>query len=207
MEEIERKQMETVRFDELELNPQILRGIKDMGFEEASPIQAQAIPVVLSGRDIIGQAQTGSGKTAAFGIPVLEKVDPDNKKTQVIILSPTRELAIQVADEIRKLSKYMHGIKILPVYGGQEISKQIRSLKGGAQVIIGTPGRVMDHLRRKTIRLFWMRQMRCLIWDFEKILRQFLNISQKNVRRYYFLQLCQKQLWILPKNIKKMQSQ
>ena len=144
--------METVRFDELELNPQILRGIKDMGFEEASPIQAQAIPVVLSGRDIIGQAQTGSGKTAAFGIPVLEKVDPDNKKTQVIILSPTRELAIQVADEIRKLSKYMHGIKILPVYGGQEISKQIRSLKGGAQVIIGTPGRVMDHLRRKTIR-------------------------------------------------------
>ena len=144
--------METLRFDELELSPQILRGIKDMGFEEASPIQAQAIPVVLSGRDVIGQAQTGSGKTAAFGIPMLEKVDPDNKKTQVIILSPTRELAIQVADEIRKLSKYMHGIKILPVYGGQDITKQIRSLKGGAQIIIGTPGRVMDHLRRKTIR-------------------------------------------------------
>ena len=101
---------------------------------------------------MIGQAQTGSGKTAAFGIPMLEKVDPDNKKTQVIILSPTRELAIQVADEIRKLSKYMHGIKILPVYGGQDITKQIRSLKGGAQIIIGTPGRVMDHLRRKTIR-------------------------------------------------------
>ena len=95
--------METLKFDELELSPQILRGIKDMGFEEASPIQAQAIPVVLSGRDVIGQAQTGSGKTAAFGIPMLEKVDPDNKKTQVIILSPTRELAIQVADEIRKL--------------------------------------------------------------------------------------------------------
>ena len=106
--------METLRFDELELSPQILRGIKDMGFEEASPIQAQAIPVVLSGRDVIGQAQTGSGKTAAFGIPMLEKVDPDNKKTQVIILSPTRELAIQVADEIRKLSKYMHGIKDPP---------------------------------------------------------------------------------------------
>ena len=144
--------METVRFDELELQPQILRGIKAMGFEEATPIQSQAIPVVMSGSDVIGQAQTGTGKTAAFGIPILQTVDPSNKKTQVIILSPTRELAIQVADEIRALAKYMHGVKVLPVYGGQEISKQIRSLKGGAQIIIGTPGRVMDHLRRRTIR-------------------------------------------------------
>lgn len=121
--------METVRFDELELQPQILRGIKAMGFEEATPIQSQAIPVVMSGSDVIGQAQTGTGKTAAFGIPILQTVDPSNKKTQVIILSPTRELAIQVADEIRALAKYMHGVKVLPVYGGQEISKQIRSLK------------------------------------------------------------------------------
>ena len=145
--------METVRFDELELQPQILRGIKAMGFEEATPIQSQAIPVVMSGVDVIGQAQTGTGKTASFGIPVLHKVDPNNKKTQVIILSPTRELAIQVADEIRKLAKYMHGVKILPVYGGQEISRQIKALKGGAQIIIGTPGRVMDHMRRHTIKL------------------------------------------------------
>ncbi|MGN0482712.1 MAG: DEAD/DEAH box helicase [Lachnospiraceae bacterium] len=144
--------METVKFDELGLSPQILRGIKEMGFEEASPIQAKAIPVVMSGVDVIGQAQTGTGKTAAFGIPILEKVDPSLKKTQVIILSPTRELAIQVAEELRKLSKYMHGVKLLPVYGGQDISKQIRSLKGGTQIIVGTPGRVMDHLRRKTIR-------------------------------------------------------
>ncbi len=144
--------METIRFDELGLLPQILRGIKEMGFEEATPIQAQAIPVVMSGSDVIGQAQTGTGKTAAFGIPVIQKVDPSLKKTQVIILSPTRELAIQVAEEIRNLSKYMHGIKVLPVYGGQDITKQIRSLKGGVQIIVGTPGRVMDHLRRKTIR-------------------------------------------------------
>ena len=115
--------METVRFDELELQPQILRGIKAMGFEEATPIQSQAIPVVMSGSDVIGQAQTGTGKTAAFGIPILQTVDPSNKKTQVIILSPTRELAIQVADEIRALAKDMHGVKVLPVYGGQEISK------------------------------------------------------------------------------------
>lgn len=144
--------METVKFDELDLYPQILKGIKAMGFEEATPIQSQAIPFVMEGRDVIGQAQTGTGKTAAFGIPLLQKVDPHNKKTQAIILCPTRELAIQVADEIRNLSKYMAGIKVLPVYGGQDIVKQIRSLKGGAQIIIGTPGRVMDHLRRKTIR-------------------------------------------------------
>lgn len=144
--------METIRFDELGLMPQILRGIEEMGFEETTPIQAQAIPVVMSGRDVIGQAQTGTGKTAAFGIPMLQKVDPSLKKTQVIILSPTRELAIQVAEELRNLSKYMHGIKILPVYGGQDITKQIRSLKGGVQIIVGTPGRVMDHLRRHTLK-------------------------------------------------------
>lgn len=144
--------MNTIRFDELDLNPQILRGIADMGFEEATPIQSQAIPVVLSGVDVIGQAQTGTGKTAAFGIPILQKVDPSLRKTQVLILSPTRELAIQVADEIRKLAKYMHGVKVLPVYGGQDISRQIKALKGGVQIIIGTPGRLLDHLRRKTIR-------------------------------------------------------
>ena len=118
--------METVRFDELDLYPQVLRAIKEMGFEEATPIQSQAIPVVMSGVDVIGQAQTGTGKTASFGIPVLHKVDPNNKKTQVIILSPTRELAIQVADEIRNLSRYMHGIKVLPIYGGQDIVKQLK---------------------------------------------------------------------------------
>ena len=144
--------METIRFDELGIMPQILRGIEEMGFEETTPIQAQAIPVVMEGKDIIGQAQTGTGKTAAFGIPMLQKTDASSKKTQTLILSPTRELAIQVAEELRNLGKYMHGIKILPVYGGQDITKQIRSLKGGIQVIVGTPGRVMDHLRRKTIR-------------------------------------------------------
>lgn len=144
--------MEAVRFEELNLDPRIMRAITDMGFEAASPIQAQAIPVQMEGKDMIGQAQTGTGKTAAFGIPMLQKIDPDNRKTQAIILCPTRELAIQVAEELRRLAKYMAGIKVLPVYGGQEIIKQIRSLKGGVQIIVGTPGRVMDHMRRKTIR-------------------------------------------------------
>ena len=145
--------MSTVLFEDLDLNPQILRAIKEMGFEEATPIQAQSIPAVMSGRDVIGQAQTGTGKTAAFGIPLLEKIDPKNKKLQAIVLCPTRELAIQVAEEIRNLAKYMHGIKVLPIYGGQEIVKQIRSLKSGTQLVIGTPGRVMDHMRRKTMKM------------------------------------------------------
>lgn len=144
--------METVRFDELQLDERILRAVTDMGFEAASPIQAQAIPTQLEGLDIIGQAQTGTGKTAAFGIPLLQRVDPKKKKLQAIALCPTRELAIQVAEEVRKLAKYMHGIKVLPIYGGQDIVKQIRSLKDGTQIIIGTPGRVMDHMRRKTIK-------------------------------------------------------
>ena len=141
------------RFEELGICPEILRAVEQMGFEEPSAIQKRAIPVMLEGRDLIGQAQTGTGKTAAFGIPMLEKIDPKNKKLQGIVLCPTRELAIQVADEIRSLAKYMHGIKVLPIYGGQEIVKQIRSLKSGTQLIIGTPGRVMDHMRRKTIKM------------------------------------------------------
>ena len=135
------------------LSEEIQKAVRYMGFEEASPIQAKAIPAMISGIDLIGQAQTGTGKTAAFGIPLLEKVDPKLKKLQAIVLCPTRELAIQVADEIRNLSRYMHGIKVLPIYGGQDIVKQIRSLKSGTQIVIGTPGRVMDHMRRKTMKL------------------------------------------------------
>ena len=145
--------METVRFEEMGLSEEIQKAVRYMGFEEASPIQAKAIPAMISGIDLIGQAQTGTGKTAAFGIPILEKKKPKLKKLQAIVLCPTRELAIQVADEIRNLSRYMHGIKVLPIYGGQDIVKQIRSLKSGTQIVIGTPGRVMDHMRRKTMKL------------------------------------------------------
>ena len=145
--------MEAIKFEDLNLDAKILRAVTDMGFEAASPIQGQSIPLEMEGLDIIGQAQTGTGKTAAFGIPLLQKVDPKSKKLQAIILCPTRELAIQVSEEIRRLAKYMHGVKVLPIYGGQEIGRQIRSLKDGIQVIIGTPGRVMDHMRRKTLKL------------------------------------------------------
>lgn len=145
--------METVRFDEMGLDEAVLRAVTAMGFEEATPIQAKAIPVAMTGQDMIGQAQTGTGKTASFGIPMIHKIDPRSKALQAIVLCPTRELAIQVAEEIRSLSKYTRGIKVLPIYGGQDIVKQIRSLKDGVQIVIGTPGRVMDHMRRKTLTL------------------------------------------------------
>ena len=141
-----------MRFEDLQVDERILRAVEDMGFEEASPIQAQAIPVIMEGRDVVGQAQTGTGKTAAYSIPVLEKINPDLKKLQAVILCPTRELAVQVAEEIRRLAKYMSDIRVLPVYCGEDIVKQIKSLKSGVQIVVGTPGRVMDHMRRKTVR-------------------------------------------------------
>lgn len=141
-----------MKFDELNIDERILRAIEDMGFEETSPIQTQAIPAVCEGIDVVGQAQTGTGKTAAYTIPMLMKIDPQIKKPQAIVLCPTRELAVQVAEEIRKLAKYMSDIKVLPVYGGQEIVRQIKSLNTGVQIIVGTPGRVMDHMRRKTVK-------------------------------------------------------
>lgn len=141
-----------MKFEELNIDERILRAIEDMGFEETSPIQTQAIPAVCEGIDVVGQAQTGTGKTAAYTIPMLMKINPQIKKPQAIVLCPTRELAVQVAEEIRKLAKYMSDIKVLPVYGGQEIVRQVKSLKTGVQIIVGTPGRVMDHMRRKTVK-------------------------------------------------------
>lgn len=138
-------------FKNLQINDAILKALNDMGFEEPTPIQKEAIPVAMAGQDMIGQAQTGTGKTAAFGIPALEKIDPDNHEVQVLILSPTRELAIQVAEEINKMAQYM-SIQALPIYGGQDIQRQFRSLKKKPQIIVATPGRLMDHMNRKSIQ-------------------------------------------------------
>ncbi|MCK8825303.1 DEAD/DEAH box helicase [Fuchsiella alkaliacetigena] len=145
--------MEKNSFKELGLSTEINKAIEDMGFEEATPIQAQAIPHILEGKDVIGQAQTGTGKTAAFGIPTLEMVEEDSKEVQSLILCPTRELAIQVSEEIKRLSKYKRKIKALPIYGGQSIKRQIKALKKGVQIVIGTPGRIMDHMRRGTLKI------------------------------------------------------
>lgn len=150
------------KFDELNLSDPLLRAIEAMGFERPSEIQAKAIPVLLTGKDIIGQAQTGTGKTAAFAIPSIEKIDPENSATQILVLCPTRELVVQVAGEYTKLTKFLKNISIVPIYGGQGIDIQFRALKKGAQIVVGTPGRIMDHMRRGTLEL---DQITCVVLD------------------------------------------
>jgi ATP-dependent RNA helicase DeaD len=145
--------MTTKLFSELGLSPEMLKAIDKLGFEQAAPIQAEAIPVLMEGRDAVGQSQTGSGKTAAFAIPAIEKTDPNLRAVQVLILCPTRELAVQVSEEVHKLALFKRGIQALPIYGGQSYERQFYGLKQGAQIVIGTPGRVMDHMRRGTLRL------------------------------------------------------
>jgi ATP-dependent RNA helicase DeaD len=140
-------------FPELGLSPELLRAIEKLGFEQAAPIQAAAIPVLMAGKDVVGQSQTGSGKTAAFAIPAIEKTNPSLRAVQVLILCPTRELAVQVSEEVHKLALFKRGITALPIYGGQSYERQFWGLKQGAQIVIGTPGRVMDHMRRGTLRL------------------------------------------------------
>ncbi len=143
---------ETVKFGSLEVSKKIFHAITDMGFEEPSPIQAEAIPLLMAGRDVIGQAQTGTGKTAAFGIPIIEKLNPKFRGVQALVLTPTRELAIQVAEEITKIGRYRE-TRSLAIYGGQSIERQILALKRGVHLVVGTPGRILDHLRRKTLKL------------------------------------------------------
>ena len=151
--------MQKKRFAELDLAPEILKAVERMGFEEATPIQSAAIPVLLGGADAVGQSQTGSGNTAAFGMPAVQLVDPALRAPQVLILCPTRELAVQVAEEIARLAFFKRGVRELPIYGGQSYERQFRGLSAGAQIIIGSPVRVMDHLARTILRLYQVRMM------------------------------------------------
>jgi len=140
-------------FAELNLIPPLLAALEDVGYETPSPIQAQTIPLLLEGKDVVGQAQTGTGKTAAFALPLLSRIDLNRKSPQVLVLAPTRELAIQVAEAFQTYARHMKGFHVLPIYGGQSYDIQLRQLKRGAHVIVGTPGRVMDHMRRGTLKL------------------------------------------------------
>ncbi|MHC3129997.1 MAG: DEAD/DEAH box helicase [Candidatus Bathyarchaeota archaeon] len=144
--------MQIENFEDLPLTPEIMKGIEELGFTDLFPIQAQAIIPLLEGKDVIGQAQTGTGKTAAFGIPMVERVNPNIKRVQGLVLAPTRELAIQVAQHISRFGRYS-SLKVLPVYGGEPINKQIRALERGVHIVVGTPGRLIDHLRRGTLNL------------------------------------------------------
>jgi ATP-dependent RNA helicase DeaD len=145
--------MEKRPFAELGLAPELLKAVDKMGFEEASPIQTAVIPVALTGRDVVGQSATGSGKTAAFAVPAITRVDSHLKAVQVLVLCPTRELAVQVAEEVGKLSLFKRGVHAVPIYGGQSYERQFRALAAGVQIVIGTPGRVMDHMERGTLKL------------------------------------------------------
>lgn len=142
-----------MRFSDLNLSSELLRAIVDLGFEGPSEVQEASIPIILDGRDVLAQAQTGTGKTASFGIPIIEGMEEDADDLRALVLVPTRELARQVSEELKKLAKYKKFINIVPIYGGADMGKQLRDLKKGASIVVGTPGRVMDHMKRKTIRL------------------------------------------------------
>ncbi len=151
-----------ISFQDLELSEPILKSLKTVGYESPSPIQAEIIPHILAGKDVLGQAQTGTGKTAAFALPLLSRIDLKQKDPQVLVLAPTRELAIQVAEAFQRYASKLKGFHVLPIYGGQEYSTQLRQLKRGAHVVVGTPGRVMDHMRKGTLKL---DNLKCLVLD------------------------------------------
>jgi len=192
--------MQVQKFSDLPLSKDILKGIKAIGFEKPSPIQAQSILPLLEGRDVIGQAQTGTGKTAAFGIPMVESINISNKQVQGIVLAPTRELAIQIADHIQSISRYT-SIKVCPIYGGQKINQQIKQLKMGAHIVVGTPGRIIDHLNRGTLRLNYVHTVvideadRMLDMGFIQDINKILDKVPKNKQTSLFSATIDRNVW------------
>ncbi len=184
--------MDDFSFSALPISEEILRALSDMGFEEATPIQAETIPHILESRDLLGQAQTGTGKTCAFGIPVIDSVDTGSNHIQTLILSPTRELAIQIAEELHNVAKYKESVRIVAIYGGQPIDRQILALKRKPQIIVGTPGRVMDHMRRKTLRLESLEKIvldeadEMLNMGFKEDIDTILESTPDNVQKVFF---------------------
>ncbi len=192
--------MQVQNFNDLPLSRDVLKGIKALGFKTPSPIQAESIMPLLEGRDVIGQAQTGTGKTAAFGIPMIEGVDLSDKRVQGLILAPTRELAIQIADHLMRLSRYT-GVKICPIYGGEKINKQINQLKLGVHIVVGTPGRVIDHIQRGTLRLRAVKMVvldeadRMLDMGFVKDINKILNKTPEKKQMSLFSATMDRNIW------------
>ncbi len=180
------------KFSELNLNDSILKGLEQMGFENPTPVQVQCIPPLLEGKDVVGQAQTGTGKTAAFGVPVVQHTDTSISEVQTIIMCPTRELAIQVTGELIKIGKHLNGLNVVPIYGGQPISRQIKALKRGAHIVVGTPGRTIDHLRRGTMKLNKLKRVvfdeadEMLNMGFRDDMEQILSYSDQPVQTIMF---------------------
>lgn len=179
-------------FSVLGISPAVLKAVEALGFEEPAPIQAAAIPVIMGGHDMVGQSQTGSGKTAAYSIPAIERVDPASRTVQVLILCPTRELAIQVAEEVRKLTAFTKGIHAVPIYGGASYDRQFYELKKGVQIVIGTPGRILDHIERKTLALDKIRMVvldeadRMLDMGFRDDIGAILDLTPKERQTVFF---------------------
>ena len=192
--------MEKPTFASLGLSPESLKAVAALGFEEPSPIQAAAIPVLMDGHDAVGQSQTGSGKTAAFAIPAIEKCDATNRAVQVLILCPTRELATQVADEVHKLSAFKRGIHAVPIYGGASYERQFYELKKGVQIVIGTPGRLIDHIGRGTLKLDQVQMVvldetdRMLDMGFREDIEQILEATPKERQTVFFSATVSKQI-------------
>lgn len=192
--------MQVQNFNDLPISKDVLRGIKALGFEKPSPIQAQSIIPLLEGRDVIGQAQTGTGKTAAFGIPLIESVDLSDNRVQGLVLAPTRELAIQIADHIMRLSRYT-GVKVCPIYGGEKINKQINQLRRGVHIVVGTPGRVIDHLQRGTLKLRAVKMVvldeadRMLDMGFVKDINKILDKTPQKKQTSLFSATMDRNIW------------
>jgi len=192
--------MQVQNFNDLPLSKDVLRGIKALGFEKPSPIQAQSIMPLLEGRDVIGQAQTGTGKTAAFGIPMIEGVNLSDNRVQGLILAPTRELAIQIADHIMRLSRYT-GVKVCPIYGGEKINKQINQLRRGVHIVVGTPGRVIDHIQRGTLKLRAVKMVvldeadRMLDMGFVKDINKILDKTPQKKQTSLFSATMDRNIW------------
>ena len=184
--------MNNISFNDLNLNETILKGLEDMGFESPTPVQQQCIPSLLGGNDVVGQAQTGTGKTAAFGIPIVQETNTDLSEVQTIVMCPTRELAIQVTGELIKIGKHLNGLQVTPIYGGQSISHQIKALKRGAHIVVGTPGRTIDHLRRGTMKLDNLQRVvfdeadEMLNMGFRDDMEQILSYAQNPVQTIMF---------------------
>ena len=192
--------MQVQNFNDLPLSKDVLRGIKALGFEKPSPIQAQSIMPLLEGRDVIGQAQTGTGKTAAFGIPMVESIDLSDKRVQGLVLAPTRELAVQIAEHISRISRYT-GIRVCPIYGGEKINRQIEQLRRGVHIVVGTPGRTIDHLERGTLRLGAVRMVvldeadRMLDMGFVKDINKILDRVPENKQTSLFSATMDRNVW------------
>jgi ATP-dependent RNA helicase DeaD len=201
--------MQTVKFNELPVSDYILQAVEEMNWVEASPIQSQAIPAVISGRDIIGQAQTGTGKTAAFGIPAIESIDIEDKSTQVLIMCPTRELALQVKEQIYLLSKYKKGLFVTSIFGGESYERQFRDLKRGSHIVVGTPGRIMDHIERKTLQLGDLRMLvldeadEMLNMGFREDIEQILSYSPEERQTVLFSATMSKEIMGITKRFQK----